>query len=238
MNTISFQYYKTKIGEFILGSFGNKLCLLDFRYRRMRTSVDNRLKKALNAEFIEQDTVILKETRKQIDEYLIGERLEFTIPILMVGSDFQKQVWSALMDVEYGEVSTYLDLAKKISNEKAVRAVASANGANAIGLIIPCHRIIGSNGDLVGYGGGLSVKKRLLNLEKKNSKLTDDEKYEFIGSRNKKYDYKFVTAVKTTGIFCLLSCSSKKPKKENVVFYDTKKEALKNGYRACKICNP
>lgn len=238
MNIIYFQYYKTKIGELIIGSFDNKLCLLDFRYRRMRTSVDNRLKRALNAEFVEKDTDVLKETRKQIDEYLNGKRLEFTIPILMVGSDFQKQVWNALMDVKYGEVATYLDLAKKISNEKAVRAVASANGANSIGFIIPCHRIIGSNGDLVGYGGGLSVKKRLLNLEKKNSKLTDDEKYEFIGSRNKKYDYKFVTAVKTTGIFCLPSCSSKKPKKENIVFYDTKKEAVKKGYRACKVCNP
>jgi len=238
MNKIYFQYYKTKIGELILGSFENKLCLLDFRYRKMRTTVDNRLKRELNAEYKEQDTNILKETRKQIDEYLIGERIKFEIPILMVGSDFQKQVWNALIDVNYGEVATYLDLAKSIDNEKAVRAVASANGANSIGLIIPCHRIIGSNGDLVGYGGGLSIKKRLLNLEKKNSKLTDDEKYEFIGSRNKKFDYKFITAVKTTGIFCLPSCSAKKPDRENIVFYDTKKEALKNGYRACKICKP
>ncbi len=238
MNTINIQYYKTKIGELILGSFGNKLCLLDFRYRRMRTSVDNRLKRELNAEYIEQDTNVLKETRKQIDEYLSGERVEFTIPILMVGSDFQKQVWNALISVNYGEVATYLDLAKNINNEKAVRAVASANGANSIGLIIPCHRIIGSDGDLVGYGGGLQVKKRLLNLEKKNSKLTDDEKYEFIGSRNKKFDFKFITAVKTTRIYCLPSCSAKKPNKENVVFYDTKKEAIKNGYRACEVCNP
>jgi len=238
MNKIYFQYYKTKIGELILGSFENKLCLLDFRYRRMRTTVDNRLKRELNAEYIEQDTNILKETRKQIDEYLIGERIKFEIPILMVGSDFQKQVWNALIAVNYGEVATYLDLAKSIDNEKAVRAVASANGANSIGLIIPCHRIIGSNGDLVGYGGGLPIKKRLLNLEKKNSKLTDDEKYEFIGSRNKKFDYKFITAVKTTGIFCVPSCSAKKPKKENVIFYNTKKEAIKNGYKACKICKP
>ena len=238
MNTINFQYFKTKIGELILGSFENKLCLLDFRYRRMRTTVDNRLKRELNADFIEQDTNILKETRKQIDEYLNGERDKFEIPILMVGSDFQKQVWNALREVNYGEVATYLDLAKSIDNEKAVRAVASANSANSIGLIIPCHRIIGSNGDLVGYGGGLPVKKRLLNLEKRNSKLTDDEKYKFIGSGNKKYDYKFVTAVKTTGIFCLPSCSAKKPNKENVIFFDTKKEAIKNGYRACKICKP
>jgi len=238
MNQIDIQYYKTKIGELILGSFDNKLCLLDFRYRKMRSTVDNRIKKELNAEYLEQDNNVLKETRKQIDEYLIGKRTEFEVQILMVGSVFQKQVWSALINVKYGEIASYLDLAKNIDNEKAVRAVASANGANSIGLIIPCHRIIGSDGELIGYGGGLPVKKRLLNLEKDNSKLTDDEKYEFIGSKNRKFDYKFVTAVKTTGIFCLPSCRAKKPNKDNVIFYDTKKEAIKNGYRACKICKP
>ncbi len=186
MNQIDIQYYKTKIGELILGSFDNKLCLLDFRYRRMRSTVDNRIKKELNAEYLEQENNVLKETRKQIDEYLIGKRTEFEVPILMVGSNFQKQVWKALINVKYGEIASYLDLAKNIENAKAVRAVASANGANSIGLIIPCHRIIGSNGELVGYGGGLPVKKRLLNLEKENSKLTDDEKYEFIRNRIEK----------------------------------------------------
>jgi len=150
MNQIEIQYYKTKIGELILGSFDNKLCLLDFRYRRMRSTVDNRIKKELNAEYFERDNNILKETRKQLDDYLTGKRVEFEIPILMVGSDFQKRVWNALIKVEYGEIASYLDLAKTINNEKAVRAVASANGANSIGLIIPCHRIIGSNGELVG----------------------------------------------------------------------------------------
>ncbi len=83
----------------------------------------------------------------------------------MVGTDFQKSVWNALIKVPYGTTSTYLQLAKDINNEKAVRAVANANGANSIGLIIPCHRIIGSDGELVGYGGGLSIKKRLLSIE-------------------------------------------------------------------------
>ncbi len=170
MNRIEIQYYKTKIGELILGSFEDKLCLLDFRYRRMRNMVDKRIKGGLNANFIEQDNSVLKETRDQIDEYLIGNRKKFSVPLLMVGSDFQKQVWHELMNVKYGETASYLDLAKKIENEKAVRAVASANGANSIGLIIPCHRIIGSNGKLVGYGGGLAVKKRLLILEKENTK--------------------------------------------------------------------
>ncbi len=169
MNQINIQYYKTKIGELILGSFENKLCLLDFRYRKMRRAVDTRIKKGLNAEFIENDDEILKETRKQIDAYLIGERKEFDVPILMVGTDFQKTVWQSLMHVPYGKTASYLDLAKTIENTKATRAVASANGANSIGLIIPCHRIIGSNSELVGYGGGLPVKKRLLKLERENS---------------------------------------------------------------------
>ena len=165
MNQINIQYLKTKIGELILGSFDNKLFMLDFRYRKMRTTIDNRIKKNLNAEFALKDDDILVETRKQLDEYLSREREEFDIPLLMIGSDFQKSVWNALLKVPYGTTSSYLQLAKNINNEKAVRAVANANGANAIGIIIPCHRIIGSNGELVGYGGGLPVKKKLLELE-------------------------------------------------------------------------
>ncbi len=171
MTKINIQYYKTKIGELILGSFDGSLCLLDFRYRKMRQTVDNRIKNGLSAEFVEQSDETLEKTRKQLNEYLNGERREFDLPILMVGTDFQKKVWYALMKVSYGTISTYLKLAKDINNEKAVRAVASANGANSIGLIIPCHRIIGSNGKLVGYGGGLPVKKRLLNLERSNLSL-------------------------------------------------------------------
>jgi len=173
MKQVNIQYYKTKIGELILGSFGDKLCVLDFRYRKMRKAVDNRIKKGLKAEFVEQDDGILKKTREQIDEYLAGYRKKFDIPLLMVGTDFQLSVWKALLKVPYGFTSTYLQLAKKINNEKAVRAVAGANGANSIGLIIPCHRIIGSNGELIGYGGGLPVKKHLLTLEQKNTVLNE-----------------------------------------------------------------
>lgn len=165
MPVIQVQYYKTKIGELILGSYEGSLCLLDFRYRRMRKTVDKRLQMELNASFQEIDTSLLQETRKQLDEYLFGERQVFSLPLLLVGSDFQQLVWQALMKVKYGAVASYLDLAKSIGNEKAVRAVAAANGANAIAIIVPCHRIIGSDGSLVGYGGGLSIKKRLLALE-------------------------------------------------------------------------
>ena len=235
---INIQHYKTKIGELILGSSDDKLCILDFRYRRMRTTVDNRIKKGIGSEFVEKDSPVLEETRTQLNEYLSGNRKDFDIPLLMVGTDFQKSVWEALMKVPYGAISTYLELAKSINNEKAVRAVASANGANSIGLIIPCHRIIGSNGELIGYGGGLPVKKRLLKLEQSNAVLSDDERYNFIGNKDKKFDDVFFTAVKTTGIYCLPSCSAKKPNRGNVVFYNTKEEAIKNNYRACKVCKP
>ncbi len=168
MNKINIEYYKTRFGEMILGAFDGKLCLLDFRYRRMRKTVDNRIKNGLKAEFVEHGDMVLQKAKQQLDEYLCGDRKAFDIPLLMVGTDFQKSVWNALMKVPYGTTSTYLRLAKGINNEKAVRAVANANGANSIGIIIPCHRIIGSDGELVGYGGGLPVKKRLLKLEKCN----------------------------------------------------------------------
>ncbi len=175
-NKVNITYYKTKIGELILGSYDNKLCLLDFRYRKMRTRVDNRIKKLLQADFREKEDEIIVETKKQIDEYLDGTRREFNIPILLLGTNFQKQVWNELLKVGYGETATYLDIAKRIDNPKAIRAAASANGSNAIALIVPCHRIVGSNGNLGGYSGGLAVKKSLLNLEVQNTPLTYEEK--------------------------------------------------------------
>jgi methylated-DNA-[protein]-cysteine S-methyltransferase len=128
----------------------------------------------LNAELVEQDDEILRETRRQLDEYLEGRRREFDIPLLMVGTDFQKSVWKALLKVPYGATSTYSQMARDIGKERAVRAVGNAMGANPIAIIIPCHRIIGSDGELVGYGGGLPLKKRLLGLEQRHAASCDD----------------------------------------------------------------
>jgi len=168
MNQINIQLHKTEIGEVLLGSFRGKLCLLGFRSREMTRTVDDRIKKALNAEFVEHDDEILEKTRTQLDAYLKGRRREFDIPVLMVGTDFQKSVWNALMKVPYGATSTYLQLAEDVGNERAVRAVGNANAANPIVIIVPCHRVVGSDKTLVGYGGGLPLKRRLLALEHRN----------------------------------------------------------------------
>lgn len=168
MNQINTSYFKSGIGELIAGSFNGRLCLLDFRYRKMRQVIDARIKRGLAAQFIMRDDEVLLEAEKELDEYLKGTRNVFDIPILTVGTDFQKKVWEELMRVPYGTTATYAELARALHNENAVRAVAGANAANAIAVIIPCHRIIGKDGEPVGYGGGIAVKKRLLKLEKEN----------------------------------------------------------------------
>jgi methylated-DNA-[protein]-cysteine S-methyltransferase len=169
MSQINIQRHKTEIGEVILGSFHDRLCLLDFVKGKTRGTVEDRIRRLLDAELVEQDDEILRETRRQLDEYLEGQRKGFDIPVLMVGTDFQKGVWNAVMRVPYGATSTYSQIARDMGKERAARAVGNAMAANPIVVIIPCHRIIGSGGELVGYGGGLSLKRRLLTLEQRNT---------------------------------------------------------------------
>ncbi len=167
-NEINVCTYNTKIGKLIIASFKNKICMVSFSDFKNRNTINDKIKKELQAEFVEKETKLIIKTKKQIDEYLEGKRKNFDIPILMLGTNFQKQVWTELMNIPYGETISYLDLAKKINNPKAVRAVGGANGANSIAVIIPCHRVINSNGKIGGYGGGISVKKRLLKIEKES----------------------------------------------------------------------
>lgn len=119
----------------------------------------------LNAGYTEMTSKIIEETRRQLDEYFRHERQAFDIPLLTAGTEFQKSVWNSLMEIPYGQTITYGELATRLGKPAAVRAVANANGANAISIIIPCHRVIGSNNTLTGYGGGLEAKKFLLELE-------------------------------------------------------------------------
>lgn len=168
MENISIQYFKNNYGELIIGSFRDQLCLCDWRYRKMRANIDKRIQRECFATYVEESSELISETIEQLNEYFAGERKEFSIPLLLIGTDFQKQVWNTLRTVSYGETDSYIGLSERMNNPKAIRAVATANGANAISIIIPCHRIIGKDGDLVGYAGGLDAKRKLLELEKKN----------------------------------------------------------------------
>ena len=118
---------------------------------------------------MEQENALLLELEKQLKEYFAKERKEFTLPITLVGTPFQEEVWKVLQTIPYGETRTYKEQAIAVGNPKGVRAVANANSKNRLSIIVPCHRVIGSNGTLTGYAGGLSRKEFLLNLEKSNS---------------------------------------------------------------------
>ena len=115
-----------------------------------------------------KETPLNKEAATQIKEYLKGSRKDFDLPLKPEGTDFQLRVWQALLAIPYGETRSYQEIAEQAGNIKACRAVGLANNRNPIAIIIPCHRVIGKNGSLTGYGGGLEIKARLLELEKNN----------------------------------------------------------------------
>jgi len=113
----------------------------------------------------ERDDALLEPVRRQLAEYFAGERTEFDIALRPTGAAFQLQVWEALLKIPYGETASYGEIAREIGHPTAFRAVGAANGQNPIAIIVPCHRVIGSNGSLTGYGGGLPTKRALLDLE-------------------------------------------------------------------------
>ncbi|MDC7235973.1 MAG: methylated-DNA--[protein]-cysteine S-methyltransferase [Spirochaetales bacterium] len=167
--SIVLREYSSPAGVLLLGSFQDRLCLCDWKYRKMRSAIDNRIQKHLKASFTEGNSSVLDTTVLQLEEYFSNRRQDFEIPLLPAGSGFQMTVWEELMKVPYGQCASYRDLAERIGRKEAVRAVAAANGANSISIIIPCHRIIGSNGELTGYAGGLQAKEKLLQLEQGES---------------------------------------------------------------------
>lgn len=165
-NKIHIQRYASPCGELLLGSLGDRLCLCNWLVEKHPGRIDRRLKACLHAEYQEEPTDITQEAARQLDQYFSGERKAFDIPLLLAGTDFQKSVWRLLLSVTYGQTCTYGELAARLGMGKAVRAVANANGANAISIFVPCHRVIGSDNTLTGYGGGIEAKKLLLELER------------------------------------------------------------------------
>lgn len=164
-STIYTKQYLSPIGELILGSYEDKLCLCDWQNEKRRTLIDKRLQKAFNATYSKQTTDIIEQSIEQLEEFFAHERTKFNIPLAFAGTDFQKLVWNKLLEIPYGETISYGEMAKQLDIPQSVRAVANANGANAISIFVPCHRVIGSNHQLTGYAGGIDAKRALLNLE-------------------------------------------------------------------------
>lgn len=167
-NGIQTLRYPAPCGEMILGSYGDKLCLCNWVEEKHPGRVDKRLRTLLKAGYEEAPSPVVEEAVRQLDEYFRKERTVFDVPLLFAGSDFQKRVWRLLLDIPYGQTISYGEMARRLGMPTAVRAVANANGANAISIFAPCHRVIGSNRSLTGYGGGIEAKKFLLELEKSN----------------------------------------------------------------------
>ncbi len=149
-NTIQIQYYLSPCGKIILGSYNDQLCLCDWQIGERRNLIDMRIQKGLNAEYELKESEIITKAIAQLDEYFDRKRKIFDIPLLFIGTDFQKTVWNKLLAVPYGAIESYARLSELLGNPEAIRAVAAANGANAISIFVPCHRIIGSNHKLIG----------------------------------------------------------------------------------------
>lgn len=159
--------YPSCCGALLLGSFAGRLCLCDWAGNEHRRAlIDRRIRTGLNAGYKTGMSDVLTRAIAQLDEYFARQRTAFDIPLLGIGTEFQRAVWAELQRIPYGETLSYKELAIKTGRPQAVRAIASANGANPLSLFVPCHRVIGSNGKLTGYAGGLEAKSLLLELER------------------------------------------------------------------------
>lgn len=157
--------YESPCGQLTLGEIDGRLCLCDWNIGSRRQTVDERLCKHFSTTIQAGDSVLLREAKRQLEEYFFKGRHEFDVPLVYCDSQFREKVWSALQGIAYGTTMSYKDFAAKIGQPTAVRAIASAIGANPLSIFLPCHRVMGTGGSLTGYAGGLPAKRHLLDLE-------------------------------------------------------------------------
>ena len=155
---IEYTYYDSPVGQLLLAGTTTALQLVSF-------PTGSRTREPKPEWLRNHDTFL--PVIKQLQEYFDGKRQQFDLPLKLIGTKFQKQVWTALADIPYGETVTYGELAKTVKRPKASRAIGAANGANNLPIILPCHRVIGANRTLTGFGGGLPTKEFLLRLEQR-----------------------------------------------------------------------
>ena len=158
----------TPIGEMLAIATDEAICMLDFVDSKNWLKDQEILVTRYGATQVDEDSLLLSELEKQLREYFAKERKEFSLPLALVGTSFQEEVWKVLQTIPYGEVRSYKEQATAVGNPKGVRAVANANGKNRISIVIPCHRVIGSDGTLTGYASGIERKQFLLDLERSN----------------------------------------------------------------------
>jgi AraC family transcriptional regulator, regulatory protein of adaptative response / methylated-DNA-[protein]-cysteine methyltransferase len=169
------QTIDTPIGLMVAGAINEGICLLEFTDRKMLNTEYKILKKYLQTDIADGNNDHLNDLRRELSEYFSGKRKAFSVALSFTGTDFQKSVWDELMRIPYGTTRSYGEQALALGNTLSVRAVAGANGMNKISIVVPCHRVIGENGDLTGYGGGLWRKKWLIEHEKKYSGKPTDQ---------------------------------------------------------------
>ncbi len=162
MSQVYYSTFESPVGPLLLAGSKAGLLLVSFASGDRPRNVDPEWR---------PDATAFVEVVQQLQSYFAGERKNFDLALILEGTDFQKRVWTALRKIPYGETISYKELAEMIGSPKAVRAVGAANGANPIPIIIPCHRVIGNDGSLTGFGGGLPLKKQLLELESHPLKL-------------------------------------------------------------------
>lgn len=166
MNTIRTCEYHSPCGTLLLGEYDGKLCLCDWTAGRHHDRTLRLISHRLSAAAQPMRTSFLDHAAAELDEYFLRRRQRFELPLLMVGTDFQKRVWQSLHSIPFAATTTYGEQACAVCAPRAVRAVAAAIGANPISIIVPCHRVVGSDKSLTGYAGGLAAKRFLLALEK------------------------------------------------------------------------
>ena len=162
---------ETPLGPMFACATEEGICSLEFTDRRMLETELKAMSKEFNAVVLQGASKYFEPLKQQLDEYFKGTRKEFDLPLVLKGTDFQKEVWKELLRIPYGSTRSYKQQSIALNNLKAIRAVASANGMNRIAIIIPCHRVIGEDGSMTGYGGGIWRKKRLLDIENSQTSL-------------------------------------------------------------------
>jgi len=167
-NIVNITHIEIDLGTMIAAATDKGICMFEFTDYKLLELELRQLAASFKAQLVQGENPHFDTLRKQLNEYFKGERKDFDIPLDLVGTEFQKQVWLSLLKIPYGHTTSYAKQAELLGRPSAVRAVANANGKNKISIILPCHRVIGSDGSLTGYGGGIWRKKKLLEFEKKN----------------------------------------------------------------------